>query len=238
MSDKVKDKLCSVPDCGRRYYSRGYCRAHKARWDRNGQVFPGDPIAAPPIGDRPCSEKGCVNQSRSRGLCQSHYFAVFLSGDREYGKADKCSVVECERPVRSKALCATQYSRFIHHGSVENPPRMVSVRLDTVHMKTGYTAVRKPGHPMAGKTGYIPEHRYVMAEHLGRSLTGLENVHHRNGVKDDNRIENLELWTRAQPSGQRVVDKAAWAIEFLKEYAPNALSVDSDSIRISLLKVG
>ena len=77
----------------------------------------------------------------------------------------------------------------------------------------GYKIIKVPaGTPNAKKfgdrSGWMWEHRYVMQQKLGRPLEKHENVHHINGVRDDNRPENLELWERSQPAGVRAASLA------------------------------
>ena len=93
---------------------------------------------------------------------------------------------------------------------------------------SGYILIYDPDHPNANKSRYVREHVKVMSEFLGRPLLSHENVHHKNGIRDDNRIENLELWSVSQPPGQRVEDRTRWAIDWLRIYNPEILQENEE----------
>ena len=115
---------------------------------------------------------------------------------------------------RKQAFCSPA-CRQLHRET--NPARQVT--------SSGYVKVYiGRGKPGADGAGHILEHRKVIQEFLGRPLLPTENVHHRNGDRTDNRLNNLELWNRSQPSGQRVEDKLAWARQLIAQYEGTPLA--------------
>jgi hypothetical protein len=90
--------------------------------------------------------------------------------------------------------------------------------------------VHAPGHPRAISSSYVFEHILIAEQVLGRYLLAGESVHHHNGIRDDNRPENLELWTRPQPSGVRVSAAIMWARTILERYDEGNLLCTSNKL--------
>src|ERR1035437_3821491 len=84
--------------------------------------------------------------------------------------------------------------------------------------KGGYVMTYNPGHPRAITRNYVLEHIIIMEKILGRYLYPKETVHHKNGIRNDNRPENLELWSAQHSAGQRAVDLVRYAKAILSCY--------------------
>lgn len=173
-----------------------------------------------------CDYEGCIELKRNRLYCGKHYQRYARYGDPSvvkphYRSNRKCLVVEngteCERKHQAKDMCQMHYRRYTLYGD----PLFKKVTGDKSPAK--YKLIKRKGHANARSDGQILEHRYVMSQYLGRPLKDDETVHHINGDRFDNRIENLELWSHSHPYGQRVEDKVEWAIELLKLYEPERL---------------
>lgn len=90
------------------------------------------------------------------------------------------------------------------------------------HSYKGGRHRHKDGYVWFAPAGMM-EHRHVMQEHLGRPLRNSETIHHKNGVRDDNRLENLELKDSHHGEGQNISDLVAWAVQFLRVHKPEVL---------------
>jgi hypothetical protein len=131
-----------------------------------------------------------------------------------------CGWEDCsERPLLnsrgwSRGWCGAHVSRGLaqSRGMDLGDIRITEVGHEIRTAASGYSIRYSP------EIGSIVEHVYQMEQRLGRKLVKGENVHHINGVRDDNRIENLELWTRPQPAGIRAADALDWAREIIARY--------------------
>ncbi len=162
-----------------------------------------------------CKVKDCGKKSHTKGFCKTHYDRSKTWGTENLEQwisqrpTDRvCSHEGCELKHYGKGLCKKHYTKKRQTGS-----------LDYINREKGSGTIDPRGYVKVAKGGVRKsEHRWVMEEKLGRELFSHEHVHHKNGIRNDNSVDNLELWTTSHPYGQRVEDKIKWAKEFLKGY--------------------
>jgi hypothetical protein len=163
-----------------------------------------------------CKEPDCDRRVKSHGYCSMHWQRLERSGTtadpiHKWGKRvpQRCSIDGCDRKMASHGLCAPHWKRFERRGTTDEYIRTRNPYVDA----SGYIREYIDGQ----RQGQL-QHRLIMERTLGRLLLPGENVHHKNGIRVDNRPENLELWVSMQPSGCRVEDLVAFAKEVLRRY--------------------
>jgi len=209
---------CSILGCGKPVKGLTYCAMHYERFRKHADV---NYVVKPKV----CKIEGCGGKHKAYGYCEFHNERRIRHGDPLAGGArvkynapnQVCRIDGCGRKAASLLLCDRHYAKLRAHGDptagFTQDGRSKTWFLDG----NGYFRKFEPSNPH-GTGDFVLQHRQVMGEHIGRPLHKTENVHHKNGDRADNRIENLELWTKSQPAGQRVADKVKWAKEILAEY--------------------
>lgn len=195
---------CTIDGCEKPHEAKGYCSMHYGRYRKYG-----DPNKVRHPRQKQCSIAGCKRKHKGKGYCDYHYRALDL-------KERRCDIVGCDKPHLGRGYCAMHLARFNKYGD----PNIIT------NAPAGSGSINQSGYrafKINGKT--MLEHRMVMEKHMGRALLPGEIVHHKNGDKLDNRIQNLELCSEyKQPPGQRVSDIIQDAIEKLSLYAPEKLA--------------
>lgn len=162
----------------------------------------------------------------------------FVSRHKQARCSNKCrsasqkGVLRVKRKSRRCEWC----KKWFRPRKASQPPKCCSKRCsyDLGNTKRGLSGDKNPnwrgGVAPHGTSGYVRQyvpgrganlqHRVVMESIIGRPLLTNEQVHHKNGKRDDNRPDNLELWVKKQPPGQRVQDLLAYARQIIAIYEP------------------
>ena len=162
-----------------------------------------------------CQFEGCSREYRAHGWCVGHLeqlrngrpLAVLRFQRPRNSPPWPCSFTGCKnKRERINGLCKS-HSDQLKRGISLQPLKKTASRGSGHTNKAGYRVI-----------GGCYEHHIIMEKILDRTLFADEEVHHLNGQRDDNRPENLELWSTKQPKGQRIKDKIEWAKEILARY--------------------
>lgn len=212
------EKKCVIQNCIKASYGKDLCRLHYDRFNRGDNLVTKE-IRLPRT-DRDCTIDTCIKKVMSKEMCEMHY-RRYLRGaeliqDKDNPEVKICSIENCENQSQKKSFCPKHYSRYLRYNDPLYDKKLLPS--DWKITTNGYKYIKRNGIR-------IYEHRAIFEDLLNRPLLKNENVHHKNGIRHDNRIENLELWVKPQPPGVRTEDLVQYAIIILAQYDPSKLAI-------------
>lgn len=199
-------KTCYADSCAKPVSARGLCKSDYEYLRKNGTL------------------ERKRNSPRSGHITADGYREIFVGGRR---------VLEHRYVMEQHLGRALLPGEEVHrldgdklNNSIENL-YVASKQSPRYHRRTGH--VNSNGYRLitVDGRGMVLEHRYIMEQRIGRELLPEETVHHKDGDRLNNHIDNLELWTSRHPRGQRIEDKVQFAQEILRLYAPSLLNQEN-----------
>ena len=204
-------KICKFEGCGKPHDSHGFCGSHASQHRNHGKTWE---IGS--LSKTPCNIEGCKAKRHTRKFCRYHHKKYGGVSCDFKGCKNKCYKIGggfCDTHRRQKRV----HGKLWEIGSI-NPGSFNSVPLGTKKKNDkGYIQIKT-----RKKGGKWPlEHRIVMEKKIGRPLEKHETVHHKNTIRDDNRIENLEIRHLSDhPPGGSLDDMMRYWLEKIGKYGP------------------
>lgn len=146
---------------------------------------------------RVCSVEGCDRPHEAKGYCNAHYLQYWKYGEikraevKERKNHTGCLVEGCPDNHYCRGYCVRHYNQTLKHGEIKFKNRVLSPRKGEMR-NMGYIYLLRKDHPCADKDGYVKRANIVWEENTGQTVWPPAIIHHKNGIKNDDRFENLE----------------------------------------------
>ena len=200
LEEIMKKEKCSVLGCERlRKGKKNYCHAHSLQFKRYGKIISTE--LQHTNKNKKCTAPGCTRDAFCKSLCKAHdeqirnHGRILVTALKESRKGKVCKLQGCATyPVKGLGLCERHYEQFKKYGEIISIDRMYAEKIGNgMRQSGGYIYLYRPDHPRAIREGWVKRANIVWEENTGHVVSKPEIIHHKNEIRDDDSVGNLDL---------------------------------------------